>query len=268
MAPIWPAFCPTGPWRYDIQMNAHQAQLGTRGPRGITSPASRELLKRTWRAASSQHASLNAAGIAFFGVWALFPALAALVSLGGILFGRSEVAHLLSRVRIDLPESFGVVVVGQLEAIASPPARYLERHAYRWSRHGAVELHARHARTDRGTKFHLWRGRETNVLASAGADICIHVFRRGFSVNSPRVDPGASVMDCWRQRAYVCFRRGISVASSDRDADGHVVGTVSIWPVTTGGAMAMGKFGRSGEYHHLGRGFNALLLLRVAVHPR
>ena len=116
-----PHFVPTGPWRYDMQMNAHQAQLGTRGPSSITSPGWRELLKRTWRAASSQHSSLNAAGIAFFGVWALFPALAALVSLAGILFGRSEVEHLLSRVRIDLPESFGVVVVGQLQAIASRP---------------------------------------------------------------------------------------------------------------------------------------------------
>ena len=76
-------------------------------------------MKRTWRAASSQHSSLTAAGIAFFGVWAFFPALAALMALGGLLFGRSEILHLLSRVRIDLPESFDVVVVGQLQAIAS-----------------------------------------------------------------------------------------------------------------------------------------------------
>lgn len=74
---------------------------------------------RTWRAASSQHSALDAAGIAFFGVWAFFPALAALVALGGVLFGRPEILHLLSRVRVDLPESFAVVVVGQLQAIAS-----------------------------------------------------------------------------------------------------------------------------------------------------
>ena len=90
----------------------------TKTPREITRPGWLEIVKRTWRAASSQHSALDAAGIAFFGVWALFPALAALVGLGGLLFGRLEVLHLLSRIRIDLPESFDVVVVGQLQAIA------------------------------------------------------------------------------------------------------------------------------------------------------
>ena len=84
-----------------------------KAPSDITTPGWREVLKRTWSAASSQHSSLNAAGIAYYGLWAFFPALAALVALGGLLFGRSEVLELLSRVRIELPESFDVVVVGQ-----------------------------------------------------------------------------------------------------------------------------------------------------------
>ena len=87
-------------------------------PTDITRPGWRDLLKRTWGAASSQDSSLDAAGIAYYGVWAFFPALAALVALGGLLFGRSEIFELLSRMRIDLPESFDVVVVGQLLAIA------------------------------------------------------------------------------------------------------------------------------------------------------
>lgn len=100
-------------------MNARHTAPPKKTPGDITSPGWQDILKRTWRAASSQHSSLDAAGIAFFGVWAFFPALAALVALGGLLFGRSEILHLLSRVRIDLPESFAVVVVGQLQAIAS-----------------------------------------------------------------------------------------------------------------------------------------------------
>lgn len=108
----------SGGGRYHTQMNAGHAPT-TRTPGDITSPGWRELLKRTWRAASSQHSSLNAAGIAFFGVWAFFPALGALVGLGGLLFGRADILHLLSRVRGDLPESFAVIVVGQLQAIAS-----------------------------------------------------------------------------------------------------------------------------------------------------
>jgi membrane protein len=99
-------------------MNARHAPPPTKTPGAITSPGWREVLQRTCRAASSQHSSLDAAGIAFFGVWAFFPALAALVSLGGLLFGRSKILHLLSRVRSDLPESFAVVVVGQLQEIA------------------------------------------------------------------------------------------------------------------------------------------------------
>jgi membrane protein len=99
-------------------MNALHPPSPTKSPADITKPGWREVAKRTWHAASSQHSSLDAAGIAFFGVWALFPALAALVGLGGLLFGRSEILHLLSAVRIDLPESFGVVVIGQLQAIA------------------------------------------------------------------------------------------------------------------------------------------------------
>ena len=90
-------------------------------PADITSRGWRNAATRTWRAASSQHSSLNAAGIAFFGIWALFPALAALVSLGGLLFSRYEILNLLSRVRIALPETFAHVVVGQLEAIAAAP---------------------------------------------------------------------------------------------------------------------------------------------------
>jgi len=102
-------------------MNGPHAPLPTKTPGDITRPGWWEIAKRTWRAASSQHSSLEAAGIAFFGIWALFPALAALVGLGGLLVGRAEILHLLSRARIDLPESFAVVVVGQLQAIASHP---------------------------------------------------------------------------------------------------------------------------------------------------
>jgi membrane protein len=91
----------------------------TKSPVDITSPGWWEVATRTWRAASSQHSSLDAAGIAFFGIWAFFPALAALVGLGGLVFDRSEILALLSRVRTELPESLAVVVVGQLQAIAS-----------------------------------------------------------------------------------------------------------------------------------------------------
>jgi membrane protein len=88
-------------------------------PDEITQPGWRHLLGRTWRVASSQHSSLIGAGIAFYGVWSFFPAVAALVALAGLLFGPEDVLRLLSSVRSDLPESVGVVVIGQLTRIAS-----------------------------------------------------------------------------------------------------------------------------------------------------
>lgn len=102
-------------------MNAPRPPLPATTPARITSSGWREVATRTWRAASSQHSSLNAAGLAFFGIWALFPALAALVGLGALLFGRFEILDLLSRVRMAFPESYAEVLVGQLQAIARAP---------------------------------------------------------------------------------------------------------------------------------------------------
>ncbi len=105
--------------RYHAWMNPPHMPSPKKTPVGITTLGWREVATRTWRAASSQHSSLDAAGLAFFGIWALFPALAALVGLGGLLFGRFEVLDLLSRVRMALPESYAEVIVGQLQAIAA-----------------------------------------------------------------------------------------------------------------------------------------------------
>lgn len=88
-------------------------------PAEITQPGWRHLLGRTWRVASSQHSSLIGAGIAFYGAWSFFPAVAALVALAGLLFGPDDVLKFLSSLRSDLPESVSVIVVGQLTRIAS-----------------------------------------------------------------------------------------------------------------------------------------------------
>ena len=62
--------------------------------------------------------SLAAAGIAFFMVWAFFPALALVVIIGAMLLGKVHVLAWLSSLRVDLPESFNVIVIAQLDAIA------------------------------------------------------------------------------------------------------------------------------------------------------
>jgi len=100
-------------------MTASPVPPPTKSPGDITGRGWRAIAARSWRAAWSQHSSLDAAGIAFFGVWAFLPALAALVGFGGLIFDPSEIFDLLSRIRMELPESLAVVVVGQLQAIAS-----------------------------------------------------------------------------------------------------------------------------------------------------
>lgn len=141
----------------------------TKTPVGITTLGWREVATRTWRAASSQHSSLDAAGLAFLAYGRCFP-LAALV-MGGLLFGRFEVLDLLSRVRMALPESYATIV-GQLQAIAAA-SRVASGATLLRSRRRAVEFDASHAWADRSAR--LQRRGEANVLASLGAE---HLYSR------------------------------------------------------------------------------------------
>ena len=92
--------------------------------RSASSPAEisrrgwRDVLRRSSRAMIEQNMSLAAAGITFFMVWAFFPALALVVVIGAMTLGKAHVLTWLSAVRVDLPESFNVIVIGQLDAIA------------------------------------------------------------------------------------------------------------------------------------------------------
>jgi membrane protein len=76
-----------------------------------------DVLRNSSRAMAEQNMSLAAAGIAFFMVWALFPALAMLVVFGAMLLGKAQVAAWLSSVRMDLPDEFNRIVVAQLDAL-------------------------------------------------------------------------------------------------------------------------------------------------------
>jgi membrane protein len=100
-------------------MTASRLPSSQKTPIDIPRLGWRDIAIRTWRAATSQHASLDAAGIAFFGLGAFFPALVALVGLCGLVFGDRQVLYLLSEAKHELPESISVIVVGQLQSIAS-----------------------------------------------------------------------------------------------------------------------------------------------------
>lgn len=78
----------------------------------------RGVLRGALRATISQEGSLAAAGIAFYIVWALFPALAMAIVVLVRILGKRPVLAILTWVRPDLPDSFNAIVVGQLDAIA------------------------------------------------------------------------------------------------------------------------------------------------------
>jgi len=86
-------------------------------PSEITNRGLRAVVRRSWHAMAAQNVSIIAAGIAFYAVWAFFPAMVAAVVLGGLLLGQSEILHLLSAIRIELPKGVDSLIVEQLTAI-------------------------------------------------------------------------------------------------------------------------------------------------------
>ncbi|MEP7083636.1 MAG: YihY/virulence factor BrkB family protein [Betaproteobacteria bacterium] len=95
---------------------ANDAQASS--PSEISKRGWRDVLRRSALAMAEQNMSLSAAGVAFYLIWALFPALVIIVVSAALLLGKTEVLAWLSTVRRDLPESFNIVVTAHLSAIA------------------------------------------------------------------------------------------------------------------------------------------------------
>ena len=60
-------------------------------PAEISQRGWRDVLRRSSRAMAAQNMSLAAAGIAFYMVWAFFPALVLIVVLAALLLGKAQV---------------------------------------------------------------------------------------------------------------------------------------------------------------------------------
>ncbi|SFB85090.1 YihY/virulence factor BrkB family protein [Tropicimonas isoalkanivorans] len=69
-----------------------------------------EIGLRTWRRAGEDHISLIAAGVAFYGLLAIFPAITALVAVGGLVMDPVEVGQKIDTVATVVPrEAFGII---------------------------------------------------------------------------------------------------------------------------------------------------------------
>jgi len=87
-------------------------------PGDISNRGWRDILRRSARAMVARNMSLTAAGVAFYMVWAFFPALVVLVLIIALLLGAADVMSALSQIRLNLPDAFNAVVTSQLDAIA------------------------------------------------------------------------------------------------------------------------------------------------------
>jgi len=102
----------------DVAAGGHERERPLRWHRRL-----RDVAAHVARAVASQQHATVSAGIAFYAAWAFFPALVALVIVGARVFGTDRVLALLTKIRIELPKSFDIVVGGQLTAIAQHSPR-------------------------------------------------------------------------------------------------------------------------------------------------
>jgi membrane protein len=96
---------------------AHPAEFGW--------PAWRQVLGRVYANIGRHHLSVVAAGVAFFGVLAIFPALAALVGLYGLIADPADVMANLGEIRPLLPAEAYRLIENQLRSLLEVPPQRL-----------------------------------------------------------------------------------------------------------------------------------------------
>lgn len=102
------------------------AEAGGRGrdaraPSDIPARGWKDILVRLWREQSRDNISVIAAGVAYYMLFSLVPALSALVSVYGLVADPATVERQLRSVSGILPEQASQVIFDQLSAVVSAP---------------------------------------------------------------------------------------------------------------------------------------------------
>jgi len=79
----------------------------------------RDILWRTKEEITKDHVSMIAASIAFYGLLSMFPLIAAIISIWGLLFDPQQIAGQIEAVSGALPEDAAGIVTDQAQAVAS-----------------------------------------------------------------------------------------------------------------------------------------------------
>ncbi|MDF2234870.1 YihY/virulence factor BrkB family protein [Albimonas sp. CAU 1670] len=84
------------------------------------------VLGRVWRAMNVDHIGLIAAGVAFYGLLALFPAITASMAIGGIVLNPPEVAQELQKFAGVLPQQAADIVLAQVNEVTGSRSEGLQ----------------------------------------------------------------------------------------------------------------------------------------------
>ena len=74
---------------------------------------------RTWRSVTEDHVSVVSAGVAFFGLLAMFPAIAAFVAIAGFVMTPSDMEARISDYAAALPEGAADIITEQAVSVAA-----------------------------------------------------------------------------------------------------------------------------------------------------
>lgn len=97
----------------------NNAEARADSPRGISSGGWKQILWRVKDEIAKDHISVVSAGIAFYALLSLFPAIAALVSIAGLILDPADVASQLQTVVAMLPEEAAGIIQDQLIKVTS-----------------------------------------------------------------------------------------------------------------------------------------------------
>lgn len=86
-------------------------------PRAIPKAGWRDILVRTKDAIPADHVSIVAAGVAFFGLLALFPAIASLVAIAGLVLDPADIGGQLQALAGALPENAAEILRTQAQEV-------------------------------------------------------------------------------------------------------------------------------------------------------
>ena len=107
-----------GKWGLQVTATGNRGREADR-PRDIPKAGWRDIAMRVKDEMAADHVSVVAAGTAFFGLLAVFPAIAAIISVAGLLLDPATVTEQLARLSEMLPQEAASILTDQARKVAS-----------------------------------------------------------------------------------------------------------------------------------------------------